>query len=121
MRGLVLSFSLFFSLNLISMQPAKSANAAESAQVETLCLICRENIDTTKACSELICGHNFHKNCIKGWKKSGRSNADRCPTCRGPMKWEYAIVDAVVNGKIQKVLEGLKHVNINRIGSGETF
>jgi len=45
------------------------------------CPVCLSSIDQTKE-SPLACGHWFHNNCLKGWKKP------TCPTCRADMTTE---------------------------------
>jgi len=42
-----------------------------------------------------ICGHYFHKNCLCAWLNSTRHlpQAPTCPTCRGDITFERAIID----------------------------
>lgn len=43
-----------------------------------LCTICHEPLDDGHTCSQLECGHAFHKHCAKFWFKKQST----CPLCK---------------------------------------
>lgn len=47
------------------------------------CPICLEKIFNMKSCWITVCGHLFHKQCLREWEYQTRSNGN-CPMCR---KW----------------------------------
>ena len=47
-------------------------------EIDTTCPICYETAEF-----QLSCGHIFHKNCIKKWKKK----SETCPMCRQEIKY----------------------------------
>ena len=55
------------------------SNAFKNTKI-TMCVICHEEYseDPTNECIVLLCGHDFHKTCIKDWLAGDYS----CPTCR---------------------------------------
>lgn len=54
---------------------------------ETECSICCEKL---QGASDIICilpcDDHFHRKCIEGWQKTGRSQANNCPNCRTEIK-----------------------------------
>lgn len=54
--------------------------------MRAFCDICSELLDENRDVASTICGHTFHKICIKMWVKYSKS----CPKCRHPAE-EYQI------------------------------
>lgn len=46
------------------------------------CSICYCDFDEVDCSYKTGCKHNFHKNCIKTWYKSGHPSCNLCPICR---------------------------------------
>lgn len=46
------------------------------------CSICYCDFDEVDSLYKTGCNHNFHKNCIKTWYKSGHPSCNSCPICR---------------------------------------
>ena len=53
-----------------------SAKGLDDTIYNSECPICLENVCYG---TNLDCGHRYHANCIKNWKKTGN---DSCPICR---------------------------------------
>jgi hypothetical protein len=50
-----------------------------STNLANECAICLEMFDAGEQMRVLNCGHYYHKQCVDGWLKDGKS----CPKCRG--------------------------------------
>jgi len=54
------------------------ATAEELQRLDTVCIICREEMTSAK---KLPCGHLFHAQCLRSWLERQQT----CPTCRAPV------------------------------------
>ncbi len=45
---------------------------------DTICIICREEMNGDNQVKKLPCDHIFHKNCLRSWFQRQQT----CPTCR---------------------------------------
>ena len=58
------------------------------------CAICFELVDVVSTGITTVCGHMFHRRCIRKWLESHTS----CPMCRTPV--------AVIRPDIEQILQG---------------
>ena len=68
----VLSNPLYEQLNPARL--FRSTNSCEAVQ----CVICLDDIRKKQSYRKMLCGHNYHTECIDKWMK----NNDSCPHCR---------------------------------------
>ena len=56
----------------------------EKAKAKVECPICLEVIETAETLKTGKCGHNYHKECIEGWRTQADTEAQgkKCPICR---------------------------------------
>jgi hypothetical protein len=55
----------------------------------TSCSICLEDIDPTKGSATMMCGHQFHYNCIFKWNFT--QQGDTCPLCRDDLQLPHDV------------------------------
>lgn len=78
-------FLLFYTGFHLLCQHIKDANInryddamkCPSENVDEMCSICIENLNTRKNILKVKCGHMFHKECIDKWTASNKT----CPNC----------------------------------------
>ena len=63
--------------NLNNMYPTVTAEQLRS-YADTICIICREEMNGDNQVKKLPCDHIFHKNCLRSWFQRQQT----CPTCR---------------------------------------
>lgn len=63
--------------------------ALERVAADDACLVCLEDFVSTDRITLLLCGHEFHRECVHKWAASqfeGTNEMPRCPVCRGGIK-----------------------------------
>ncbi|WUR03640.1 RING finger protein 121 [Vairimorpha necatrix] len=77
---------------------------------ESLCMICTKVFDNSEPIHTLICNHNFHETCIKGWTMIAKKKS--CPYCKKGVDldtfskdiwyqseiWFYPLIEALRSG-----------------------
>ena len=99
--GLMSSYILIFILgcmccrgyfcNDITVEPMpvpKPKSNSNNKNITGTCTICLENFNTDSSVTELICGHNYHYECLINWIKNDKHN---CPMCRRKIESKIAI------------------------------
>ena len=61
-----------------TVQPDIRCKKIEEKDDEKSCVICMNGFKKGERCTELLCGHHFHVECVSEWCKY----KSKCPVCR---------------------------------------
>ena len=77
--------------NDITVEPMpvpKPKSNSNNKNITGTCTMCLENFNTDSSVTELICGHNYHYECLINWIKNDKNH---CPMCRRKIESKIAI------------------------------
>jgi len=79
--------SAFAQLPTFEMPPDGRPKGEDPKALEdvSMCSICYNDYSENPLCSTLPCGHTFHRDCMRQWLQTGRSDTGECPLCKAPL------------------------------------
>lgn len=97
---------------MASMNRFENATDADLDEGGRTCIICRDEMCTTDCKRLPVCGHTFHKSCLREWLVQQQS----CPTCRSDiaaMEAQEAARKATANAAAQRATTAADGANPN--------